>query len=195
MIFLRFIQLKRTVFYQKCSHNIFPTDIGATGPTGADGAAGPAGPTGATGATGPAGGTEPDTYASFVNYGALFSPGNTIALHQDTADPTGKITPASSAQISLTPGTYLVNLGVSAVFRSPNYMQVTPVFNGAPRLALGIYYATNAEGSSAVGSSHFIINAPEGTTFSLNYTGSGTAVDGEVTLTFLGLRTDSAAAE
>lgn len=125
----------------------------------------------------------------------MFSPGSAIPIYQDTADPTGRIVPDSTTQISLAPGTYLVNLSVSAVFRTPNYMQVTPVFNGAPRLALGIYYATSANGSSACGASNFIINAPSGTTFSLNYSGSGQAVDGQVTLTFLGLQTDSASAE
>lgn len=102
-------------------------------------------------------------------------------------DGTGQITSLDTKTISLAPGVYLVSLAVSALFRSANYMQVTPVFNGQPQLALGIYYATSATGSSACGASHFIIRAPAGTQFTLNYSGSAPATDGQTLLTLLKL--------
>ena len=55
----------------------------------------------------------------------------------------------------------------------------------------GVYFATTATGSSAVGSAHFILPAPSATTFSLTYSGSVPAQNGEVNLTFLRLRRPS----
>ena len=45
----------------------------------------------------------------------------------------------------------------------------------------GVYFATTANGSSAVGSAHFIVQAPSATNFS-------DASNGEVNLTLLRLR-------
>ena len=62
----------------------------------------------------------------------------------------------------------------------PGYMQVTPSYGGAPHLEYGVYFATTVTGSSAVGSAHFILPAPSATTFSLTYSGSVPAQNGEV---------------
>ena len=51
----------------------------------------------------------------------------------------------------------------------------------------GIYFATTANGSSACGSATLILAAPQATTFTLTYSGSGAARDGEINLTFLKL--------
>ena len=56
-------------------------------------------------------------------------------------------------------------------------MQVTPSYNGTAHLETGVYFATNADGSSACGSSHFIIRAPASTILTLNYSGSAVRCD------------------
>ena len=158
---------------------------GATGPTGPAGAAGEVGP---TGATGPAGVAPPDAFASFIDYEDLFTSGDRITLFPSVPDPTGNITESTLTQVSLTAGYYLVTYSVSAILRDPNYIQVTPFYNGAAHLETGVYFATTANGSSAVGASSFILYAPEATAFSLTYNGPEDAREGTVTLTFLKLR-------
>ena len=77
---------------------------------------------------------------------------------------------------------------MSAIFNSPSYMQVTPFYNGTSHLETGGYFATAANGSSACGSSHFILAAPAPTAFTLTYSGPLDAREGTVTLHFLKLR-------
>ena len=162
---------------------------GVTGPTGATGATGPTGATGITGPTGPEGGQEDDIFASFGAFQTPLTVGSLISLFADITDPTGNIIATDATHITLAPGYYLVAYNVSANFQSANYMQVTPSYNGAPRIDTGVYFATSAaEGSSACGSAHFIIRAAEQTAFSLTYSGSANARDGQVNLTFLKLR-------
>ncbi len=182
---------------------------GATGAIGATGATGPTGPTGNTGATGAAGndgatgptgatgatgadGTIPDqSFASYFAFQLRLIPGNLITLFPDVTDTTGNIVEQNDLQrITLQPGYYLVSYKVSAIFQNPNYMQVTPSYNSTPHIENGIYFATTANGSSACGSAFFIIDAPEETQFTLNYSGSASANDGEVNLTFLKLFRD-----
>ena len=67
-------------------------------------------------------------------------------------------------------------------------MQITPSYNGRSHLETGIYFATNANGSSACGSAFLILNAPSQTEFSLTYNGSSDAREGEINLTILKLR-------
>lgn len=100
----------------------------------------------------------------------------------------GNIVQQSVQQISLAPGYYLVNHSVSCLFRLANYMQVTPSYNGISHLETGVYFATSTNGSSAAGTATFIIRAPTATTFTLNYSGSADAIDGQINLTFLKLQ-------
>lgn len=151
------------------------------------GATGSNGVTGATGATGPAGTRPEDSCAYYYAYQSLFTPGTQLTLFPGVTDPTGEIVQTGATTIALQPGYYLVNLKVSAVFSTPNYLQVTPSYNGTPHLENGIYFATTANGSSACGSATLILAAPQATTFTLTYSGSGTARDGEINLTFLKL--------
>ena len=148
------------------------------------------GPTGPTGPTGAAGTVADDVFASFFNYQYLLVQGRQLALFPDVADPTGNITQLTPEQIALEPGYYLVSYKVSAVFQQANYMQVTPSYNGVPHLETSIYFAINAEGGSACGSGFLILRAPAATTFSLTYSGSANARDGEINLTILKLRRD-----
>lgn len=168
--------------------------VGSTGPTGPTGAQGPTGPAGGEGPTGPTGptgsaGTAPDdVFASYVNYQYPLVRGSQLVVFPDVTDPTGQITQASPTVIALEPGYYLISYKVSAVFRQANYMQVTPSYNGTTHLETGIYFAVNTAGGSAAGSSFLILRAPAATTFTLTYSGSGDAVDGEINLTILKLR-------
>ena len=66
-------------------------------------------------------------------------------------------------------------------------MQITPSYNGTSHLETGIYFATDSP-SSACGASFIILRAPAATTFTLTYTGSGNAVEGEINITILKLR-------
>ena len=163
---------------------------GVPGATGPQGDQGPTGPTGPTGATGPEGTVPQDSAASFYTYEAQFSPGQTISLLPQATDPTGEITQPNSQLIALQPGNYLTSYKVSATLSQPGYLQVTPTYNGAARLESSVYFATTANGSSAVGSAFFIIQAPTPTSFFLTYSGTTTARSGEVNLTFLRLRQD-----
>ena len=158
---------------------------GATGPTGPAGETGQSGPTGATGPTG----TVPDeSFASFINTQYPLVSGNPIIMFPDITDTTGNITSPSVDRVTLAPGYYLVSYSVSGIFRTASYMQVTPSYNGMAHLETGVYFATSTNGSSACGSAHFIIYAPSQTDFSLTFTGSSSATDGALTLTFLKLR-------
>lgn len=180
---------------------------GPTGPAGATGATGPAGPqgvaglpgtqgaagaTGPTGATGATGAAPDDVFASFGNYLGLFTVNQPIPLLPGISDPTGHITGASNfLSVTLAPGTYFVTFSVSVVFPSPNYMQVTPVYNGTPNLGVSVYFATAANGSTANGTAAFFVAAPSGTTFSLQYNGSANGRDGHLTLTFIKMNQSS----
>ena len=167
---------------------------GATGSTGATGAAGVTGPTGPTGATGPtasqgpAGEVPDDSFASFSTLQTLLRVGNLIPLVPDVPDPAGNIVPTDTEHIILSPGYYLVSYKVSAIFRAANYMQITPSYNGRAHLETGIYFATRTDGSSAAGASSLIIRAPAQTVFTLTYSGSSDAIDGQINLTILRLR-------
>ena len=163
---------------------------GAQGPEGPQGPAGATGPQGPTGATGPAGTAPEQSFASFINTQYPLTQNTLIELFPDVSDSTGNIVQTDQQHISLAPGYYLVSYKVSAVFASPNYMQVTPSYNGTSHLETGIYFATSANGSSAAGSAFFIIRAPASTVFSLNYSGSSDAREGEINLTFLKLNRD-----
>ncbi|MGO5113710.1 hypothetical protein ACTQ33_01550 [Candidatus Avoscillospira sp. LCP25S3_F1] len=108
-------------------------------------------------------------------------------LFPDVTDPTGHIVQTDSQRIALAPGYYLVSYKVSAIFSAPNYLQVTPSYNGTSHLEYGIYFATTAAGSSACGSGFFIIQAPSSTVLTFNYSGSADARDGEINVTILKL--------
>lgn len=149
--------------------------------SGKSGTAGPQGP------QGPQGEAPDDSFASFGLYQGLFTPGSLIPMYPDITDPTGNIVSTDPEHISLAPGYYLVSYKVSALFNSPNYMQVTPFYNGTAHLDKGTYFATTANGASADGSAFMIIKVTSHTEFSLNYSGSGTARDGQVNITFLKL--------
>ena len=164
---------------------------GPTGPQGVQGPAGPTGPTGATGVTGPPGETLPDSAAFFYNYQALFTPGQAIDFFPGVEDSTGAIAQQSASVLSLQAGAYLVYYRISATLSQPGYLQVTPSYNGTPHLETGVYFATTANGSSAGGSAHFILQAVAPTTFSLTYSGSAAGPNGEVNVTFLRLHTGS----
>ena len=164
---------------------------GPTGPQGVQGPAGPTGPTGATGVTGPPGETLPDSAAFFYNYQALFTPGQAIDFFPGVEDSTGAIAQQSASVLSLQAGAYLVSYRISTTLSQPGYLQVTPSYNGTPHLETGVYFATTANGSSAGGSAHFILQAAAPTTFSLTYSGSAAGSNGEVNVTFLRLHTGS----
>lgn len=160
---------------------------GITGPTGATGPTGPQGIIGPTGETGSAGEPALNSFASFYSYQQPLVQNTQIPLFPEVTDTTGNITDTSNTVITLNPGYYLVSYKVSAVFRTANYMQITPSYNGTAHLENGIYFATTTNGSSATGSAHFIIYAPSQTQFSLTYSGSADAQDGEVNIIFLKL--------
>lgn len=161
---------------------------GATGPMGPAGAAGADGAAGATGPTGPVGEVPDDAFASFINTQYVLQTGTPIAVFESVPDVTGNIAQTSPSTISLAAGYYLISYKVSCLFRSANYMQVTPYYNNVAHLETGIYFATSAEGSSACGSAFIVLYAPSPTEFSLNYSGSANAVEGEVNITILKLR-------
>ena len=151
---------------------------------------GPQGPTGATGATGPTGatGAAPDTsFASYFNYLALFSDGEQIPLITNTADPTGQITLINNTQVSLPPGYYLISYHATVFLRSAGFMQVTPSYNGAPRVEVGIYFRTT-QPSTAGGSNTIIIAVPSNTIFTLTYNSNVASEEGAATLSIVKLR-------
>ena len=110
-----------------------------------------------------------------------------IVLYPSVTDITGNISENGYTQITLTAGYYLVSYSVSGVLRNAGYVQVTPYYNGATHLETGVYFATSANGSSAAGSAHFILEAADDTTFSLTYSGPTQVINGAATITFLKL--------
>ena len=115
------------------------------------------------------------------------SNGTQIVLLPDVTDTTGNITQPDVTRIGLAPGYYLISYKVSCIFRQASYMQVTPSYNGTSHLETGIYFATSTEGSSACGSAYLIVRAPTATQFSLTFTSSSSATDGEINVTVLKL--------
>ena len=109
-------------------------------------------------------------------------------MFPDVTDPTGNIVQTDLQHISLAAGYYLISYKVSAIFPQPNYMQITPSYNGAAHLETGIYFATSANGSSACGSAFLILYAPTATEFTLYYNGSADARSGDINLTIVKLR-------
>ena len=160
---------------------------GARGFTGPAGMQGPAGATGPTGPTGPQGAVPNDIFASFIGVSELFTNGSQLLLFPAITDPTGNITETDLMHVQLQAGYYQVSYSVSAIFNTPSYMQVTPFYNGVSHLETGVYFATSANGSSAAGSAHFILEAPSPTPFTLTYSGPIDAREGTITLTFLKL--------
>lgn len=164
---------------------------GATGVTGATGATGPTGPqgeVGPTGETGPEGTVPNDVFASFVNIQYPLVKNTRISMFPDIIDVTGSILANTLTNIKLAPGYYLISYKVSCVFDKPNYMQVTPFYNGTSHLDKGIYFATNADGSSACGSAFFILKTTSTTDFYLSYNGSANGKEGEINMTIVKLR-------
>ena len=129
-----------------------------------------------------------DSFAAFNNYQMQLTPGSLISMFPATIDTTGNIVLTDLEHIRLAPGYYLIAYEVSLIFSSPNYMQVTPYYNGASHLETGIYFATSADGSSACGSAFFILRAPSATEFTLTFSGSATGREGSITMTILKLR-------
>ena len=162
--------------------------MGRMGEPGPTGPTGPAGIPGGTGPTGPPGETAEDAFASFINTQYILQSGTPIVVYESVPDTTGNIVQSSPQTISLTAGYYLISYKVSGLFRTANYMQVTPYYNGASHLETGIYFATSANGSSACGSAYIILRAPTDTTFLLNYNGSADAREGEINVTIVKLR-------
>ena len=162
-------------------------NTGATGPTGAQGPAGNTGATGPTGAQGPGGVVPPSSFASYFNYAMIFADGAQIPLSVITEDPTGQIALANGTQITLKPGYYLVSYHVSVYLRSAGFMQVTPSYNGAPHLELGIYSRTS-EASTVGGSNTIVISVPSDTNFTLTYNSNAMSVEGAATVSVVKLQ-------
>lgn len=160
---------------------------GGTGPAGPTGPTGPTGPEGAAGPTGPSGEAPEDVFASFFNYQYPLVQGRQLEWFPDITDPTGNITQTDAARIALSPGYYLVSYSISAIFRQPNYMQITPFYNNMPHLEYGVYFAIEVGGGSACGSAFFIIPVSTPTTLSMTYSGSADASDGELNMTIVKL--------
>ena len=158
--------------------------IGATGPTGRTG---PMGFTGATGPTGPAGTIPEGSFATYLNTQYILIDNSLIDTFPSITDSTGNITQENTKVIILKPGYYFIYYKVSALFRTPGYMQITPSYNGSPHIETGAYFATNTNGSSALGVEGFIIYVPSETSFTLSYSGSTNATDGEVDITIIKL--------
>ncbi len=171
---------------------------GVPGPTGPAGATGPQGPTGPAGEAGAVGQQGPrgipgetieNVFASFLDFSDVWEPQSELPLVPSVPDPSGAITNSSLTRLTLEPGYYLIAYSVSALFRTASYMQVTPSYNGAAHLETGVYFAVNADGASASGSSHFILYVPDPdpTEFFLTYSSPTNAIDGNVSLTVLKL--------
>ena len=172
-----------------------PGPTGPAGPQGVRGLTGPTGPTGPAGAVGQQGPrgipgeTIENVFASFLDFSDVWEPQSELPLVPSVPDPSGAITNSSLTRLTLEPGYYLIAYSVSALFRTASYMQVTPSYNGAAHLETGVYFAVNADGASASGSSHFILYVPDPdpTEFFLTYSSPTNAIDGNVSLTVLKL--------
>lgn len=66
-------------------------------------------------------------------------------------------------------------------------MQITPSYNGRPRLELGIYFKTGTNQTSAYGSNSIIIEVPSRTLFSLTYNSDTASTEGAATVAIVKL--------
>ena len=170
-------------------------NTGATGPTGEQGPIGVTGPTGATGNTGPTGATgntglaEDDIFASFINFGALFTNGALIPMGIGVADTTGNIVLTDPTRITLQPGMYSIFYEVSGLLAAAGFMQITPFYNASPHIEYGIYFMTNGTGkASAFGAVSFIIDVPVESVFNLTFNSPVTVTEGTLTMVIFKLR-------
>ena len=163
--------------------------IGITGPTGATGPTGSVGPIGITGPTGATGPTEDDVFASFINFGAVFTNAALIPMATGVADTTGNIVLTDPTRVTLQPGIYSIFYEVSGLLAEAGYMQITPFYNSSPHLEYGIYFMTNGTGrSSAFGAVSFIIDVPVESVFNLTFNSPVTVSEGTLTMVIFKLR-------
>lgn len=167
--------------------------MGATGPTGAAGAPGPTGPAGpagsqgATGPTGPTGSLPEDSFASFATYADQFAQRAELPFYTVVGDTTGQIELSGQTRVTLQPGYYLISYQVSVLFRQANYMQIVPVYGGAPHIEYGIYSRTSGNDATAEGTISIILEIPAQTEFYLVYSGSALGTEGSMTIAFVKL--------
>ncbi len=166
---------------------------GATGPTGPQGVqglqgnTGAMGPQGIQGPMGPTGASGNGIFASFINFGALFTNAAVIPMGSSITDPTGNIQLTSADTITLQPGYYSISYEVSGILRTDTYMQITPYYNGKAHLEHGVYFKTGTTNASAFGAVTFIIEVVNQTIFNLTYNSTESAREGALTITIFKL--------
>ncbi len=137
---------------------------------------------------GPAGLVPDDVFASFKNFALAPDNAALLPLYPGVEDPSGQIVVQDNQRILLAEGYYLISYQVSGLFREKGFMQITPYYNDAAHLDEGIYFMTGDGVSSAAGSAHLIVDASEGTRFSLTFNSNVTVTEVQTTMTVLKLR-------
>lgn len=164
---------------------------GCPGPQGIPGPKGDAGPQGPQGLPGPQGEPGTSIFASFAVYEVRFQNGSTIPLGTITSDTSGNITLENNTRILLTPGYYFIAYSVSTILECAGYMQITPAYNGAPRLETGIYFKTGTPSTSAWGANSVILYVPADTAFTLTYNSNVANRSGAATVSVIKLSRDT----
>lgn len=164
---------------------------GPTGPTGSQGIQGPqgvqgiTGPQGIQGNTGPTGATgsiDNQTFAFFANYADVFENAAPLKFYPGIIDTTGYIERISNTTISLKEGYYQIDYRVTALLRTPGFIQITPVYNGASHIEFGAYDNTSVNNEASIGTNTFIIEVSAPTTFFLQFNSPSIATDGTLSL-------------
>lgn len=132
-----------------------------------------------------------NSFASFFIFEIQFANGQPIPLITGTADTDGNISLEDNTRIILEPGYYYISFSVSTILDTAGYMQITPAYNGTPRLDYGIYFKTNTDSSSAYGSSSIIIYVPSQTSFTLTYNSNVSNRSGAATVAVIKLNRDA----
>lgn len=158
---------------------------GNTGPQGVQGIPGPTGmmgPQGNRGPTGATGSIDNQTFAFYVNYAAVFENAAPLKLYSNITDTTGYIEHISNTTLSLKEGYYQIDYRVTTLLRTPGYIQITPVYNGASHIEFGAYDNTSINNETSIGTNTFIIEVSAPTTFFLQFNSSSIATDGTLSL-------------
>lgn len=117
-----------------------------------------------------------------MNFADQWNNGQRIPVGVMVSDTTEHIVLTDSTRISLAPGYYYISYQISYILSDVGYMQITPAYNGTSHIEYGIYFWVATAGSSAVGSSSFIVEVPQTTTLSLYYNSNTRGREGTVTM-------------
>ncbi len=149
-----------------------PGPQGVTGPQGPQGATGPQGPRGEQGLRGPQGPPgypQNSIFATFSNPKFTMPKNARLPLLPIIPDTTGNIIQCSNHSATLNPGFYAIYYYVSAEFKAPGSVKLTPIFNNCLQSDYTEYVATSRRHKQIKLSRYFIVEIYDSSSLSFSW--------------------------